>query len=659
MKRNVKIVTLLIMAALLAALALTVPTVSTSAVSNPNNVGMVEFARKALNEEWGYFYGSFGQVATQNLLDSKAKQYPSVYNSRLYDGRTVYQHAQQWLGRRVVDCIGLMKGYLWWDSGINGPKYDSKTDKGANSTYNEATKKGAIETIPETHGVLVWRDGHIGVYVGNGKVIEARGTAYGVVETNLFERSWTGWCYYKNMSYKTDTDGLYKINGSTYQYVNKEYKKGWFNGRYFGQDGKMRTGTKTIAGASFQFASDGKLQNDPGVTVICVDKSLTYLGLGKSTKLGVTSNKSGAKISWSTSDKSVAIVSANGTVQGLKEGTAVITAKEQGGHTSKCTVKVQNVYRILSAKASNTKPKPGQKVTFTILTGINDESMKVYVNGTLYQKYVSGFTRGTDVYTWTLPLTFNTLGTYTVKFVAGTDAVPSNAVSVVINVRNDVTVPETMNMKTGTTQTLSVESDDPIVSYTSSNKKIATVSETGEITAIKPGSCVITVENSQGKTGKTIVIVDNKYVTLRIGYSRAIQNDTKTTIDTQNTKPYIKSGRTMVPMRFVGEKMGARVKWTANNQPVIVTYGGIKIEFTVGKKSITLTENGKTTSVAIDCAPELKGGRIHIPLRAVSQSLGFQVKYDDPTRVIVVSDPSMCLDLLTYRYKQGAAYITK
>ena len=659
MKRNVKIVTLLIMAALLAALALTVPTVSTSAVSNPNNVGMVEFARKALNEEWGYFYGSFGQIATQNLLDSKARQYPSVYNSKLYDGRTVYQHAQKWLGRRVVDCIGLMKGYLWWDNSINGPKYDSKTDKGANSTYSEATKKGAIMNIPETHGVLVWREGHIGVYVGNGKVIEARGTAYGVVETNLFERSWTGWCYYKNMTYKTDTDGLYKISGATYQYVNKEYKKGWYNGRYFGQNGKMRTGTETIGGAAFEFASDGKLKNNPGVTVICVDKSLTYLGIGKTIKLGVTSNKSGAKVSWSTSDKNIATVTSSGTVKGLKEGTAKITAKEQGGHTSTCTVKVQNTYRIVSVEASNTVLKPNQTVNFTILTGINDESMRIYINGTLYNKYVSGFTRGTDVYTWTLPLTFSKVGAYTVKFVAGTDSVPSNAVSVVINVKEDVSVAETIKMKTGATKTLSVESDDPIVSYISSNKKIATVSETGKVTAIQPGSCVITITNSNGKTGKTIVIVDNKYVTLRIGYTRAIQNDTKTTIDSQGTKPYTKSGRTMVPMRFVGEKMGAKVKWTANNKPVTITYGGIKIEFTVGKKSITVSENGKTTRVAIDCAPELKGGRIHIPLRAVSQSLGFQVKYDEKTRVIVVSDPRMCAELLSYRYKQGSAYIIR
>lgn len=36
-------------------------------------------------------------------------------------------------------------------------------------------------------------EGHVGIYIGNGKVIEARGHAYGVVETNLVGRGWTSW----------------------------------------------------------------------------------------------------------------------------------------------------------------------------------------------------------------------------------------------------------------------------------------------------------------------------------------------------------------------------------------------------------------------------------------------------------------------------------
>lgn len=44
-------------------------------------------------------------------------------------------------------------------------------------------------------------NGHIGVYVGNGEVIEAQGTAYGVVKTQLSGRGWTKWLKIPNIKY--------------------------------------------------------------------------------------------------------------------------------------------------------------------------------------------------------------------------------------------------------------------------------------------------------------------------------------------------------------------------------------------------------------------------------------------------------------------------
>jgi cell wall-associated NlpC family hydrolase len=44
-------------------------------------------------------------------------------------------------------------------------------------------------------------DGHIGVYIGNGEVIEAQGTAYGVVKTKLEGRGWTKWLKIPNIKY--------------------------------------------------------------------------------------------------------------------------------------------------------------------------------------------------------------------------------------------------------------------------------------------------------------------------------------------------------------------------------------------------------------------------------------------------------------------------
>jgi hypothetical protein len=59
--------------------------------------------------------------------------------------------------------------------------------------YYNAKESGPISTMPDIPGLAVWHEGHIGVYIGNGQVIEAMGTRYGVVKTELVDRGWTHW----------------------------------------------------------------------------------------------------------------------------------------------------------------------------------------------------------------------------------------------------------------------------------------------------------------------------------------------------------------------------------------------------------------------------------------------------------------------------------
>ena len=47
-------------------------------------------------------------------------------------------------------------------------------------------------------------EGHIGVYIGNGEVIEAKGNHDGVVKTNLSEGGWTRWMQLPGITYLTD-----------------------------------------------------------------------------------------------------------------------------------------------------------------------------------------------------------------------------------------------------------------------------------------------------------------------------------------------------------------------------------------------------------------------------------------------------------------------
>lgn len=149
------------------------------------NTGLVRHCKKALSEEWGYVWGTFGTVLTEKLIIDKLKQYPN--NIKKYESFI----RSNWMGKIVVDCVGLIKSYLWWD----GTKavYNSATDVSANTMYERAKEKGKIDTLPEIPGLCLWFDGHIGVYIGQGWAIESRGTKYGVVKTKLEERPWTHW----------------------------------------------------------------------------------------------------------------------------------------------------------------------------------------------------------------------------------------------------------------------------------------------------------------------------------------------------------------------------------------------------------------------------------------------------------------------------------
>lgn len=146
------------------------------------NTGLVEYAKAQLGLP--YWYGCYSQIATEELYKQKKQQYPSFYTASDY--KLQY-------GKRVHDCIGLIKGYLWSDTPTSTPKYNPAQDVNADGMLARCKEKGNISTIPELPGVLVFSPQHVGVYIGNGYVIEARGHKYGVVKTKLSERGWKNW----------------------------------------------------------------------------------------------------------------------------------------------------------------------------------------------------------------------------------------------------------------------------------------------------------------------------------------------------------------------------------------------------------------------------------------------------------------------------------
>ena len=162
-----------------------------------NSADLAIYAASAWNSGWGYVWGTFGQVLTPELLQYKISQYPEGVGD---EADFIRSH---WLNRRTTDCVGLIKGYGWLNTVTMEIQYGSNgmPDVGADGMYYNAGHKGSIETMPNTPGLAVWKSGHIGVYIGNGEVIEAMDTRYGVVKTKLQGRGWTHWLEVPGIKY--------------------------------------------------------------------------------------------------------------------------------------------------------------------------------------------------------------------------------------------------------------------------------------------------------------------------------------------------------------------------------------------------------------------------------------------------------------------------
>lgn len=149
-----------------------------------NNFQALQYARAQINRQ--YWYGTFGQLGSEELLDQKRKQYPSMYKK--WDPKSF----EAGFGEKVHDCIGLaVKGYLMSPDPETPATYNPKYDVSADQMINLCKISGDIGSMPDIPGVLVWKSGHIGIYEGNKTTIEAKGHAFGVVRTK--DTKWKKW----------------------------------------------------------------------------------------------------------------------------------------------------------------------------------------------------------------------------------------------------------------------------------------------------------------------------------------------------------------------------------------------------------------------------------------------------------------------------------
>ncbi|MEG1851039.1 MAG: hypothetical protein RR228_03490 [Bacilli bacterium] len=153
-----------------------------------NNADLVVYSKYAVENGWGYVWGTFGWTLSESYFNYSVGR--SDYNRENAEFlKTNY------LDKRVTDCVGLIKSYAWYMPGTNNIEYGKNgfPDMHADGLLDMAKEKGSISTIPEIPGLGLWSSGHAGVYIGNGKGIEAMNIKKGVQVTTVKNRSWTHW----------------------------------------------------------------------------------------------------------------------------------------------------------------------------------------------------------------------------------------------------------------------------------------------------------------------------------------------------------------------------------------------------------------------------------------------------------------------------------
>lgn len=100
-----------------------------------------------------------------------------------------------------------------------------------------------------------------------------------------------------------------------------------------------------------------------------------------------------------------------------------------------------------------------------------------------------------------------------------------------------------------------------------------------------------------------------------------------------DVNPFIEGGRTLVPLRGVFEKLGARVDWNKQIQEVVIKDDNNEIQMLLNKNKVMVNGEIKT----IDVSTMMINSRTFAPLRFISENLGHDVRWDGSTNSVYIT----------------------
>ncbi|MDE6793787.1 MAG: Ig-like domain-containing protein [Muribaculaceae bacterium] len=250
------------------------------------------------------------------------------------------------------------------------------------------------------------------------------------------------------------------------------------------------------------------------VTSIALDKPEVTLQATQTAALAVTFNPTNAtnkKVTWTSSDTSIATVSSSGVVTAVKVGSAIITATSANGKTATTKVTVEPTpatsVAITTPQSSTLNVGESLALSAVVLPELTTDKTVIWSSSNAEVATVDSNGK----------VTAKKAGNVEITAVCG--AVSDKLPLVITNyVKSLVLNTEELTVEKGREATLvatySPSDADPVnLEWTSSDTSIATVSSEGLVTCIKPGNAIITVKDTESGLTATceVIVTDTLY----------------------------------------------------------------------------------------------------------------------------------------------------
>ncbi|HHZ06084.1 MAG TPA: hypothetical protein GX401_04780 [Clostridiales bacterium] len=206
-RKKTRTVVSILLSVLMLCSVITVGT-TTMTADSATSEGLTAHCLRAYNEGWAYVWGGMSEGA--------------------------------------VDCTGMIAMY----NGVGGVRTDMvSSSQSAGLDWGYVDYSSYDYGIPRIHGLGLHKPGHVGLYVGSGMEIDARGTNWGVCYGDMDELQWVEW--YKIVGVDYPTNGWFYFDGDYFYYENGQY---------------IVNTSRTIGGVDYSFDYNGYSNKKPNST---------------------------------------------------------------------------------------------------------------------------------------------------------------------------------------------------------------------------------------------------------------------------------------------------------------------------------------------------------------------------------------------------------